>query len=115
MANAVHIIGAGVAGLAAAVRAVELGLRVTLSEATPQAGGRCRSFEDASLGRTIDNGSHLILGGNTGVFAHLAAIGASDRVAPLARPVFPFLDLGSGRAWKVRPGSARLPVWLLMP
>jgi squalene-associated FAD-dependent desaturase len=115
MAQGVHIVGAGLAGLAAAVRCSELGLRVRLSEAAPQAGGRCRSFEDATLGRVIDNGSHLILGGNTAIFAHLDSIGARDRLEPLDAARFPFLDLASGRRWTVRPGSARLPLWLLMP
>lgn len=109
----VHIIGAGLAGLAAAVRCVELGLRVKLSEAAPRPGGRCRSFEDANLGRIIDNGSHLILGGNTALFAHADSIGARAELEPLDAAQFPFLDLVSGRSWIVRPGSARLPLWLL--
>ena len=42
----VHIIGAGMAGLSAAVRCVEGGLRVSLYDSARQAGGRCRSFHD---------------------------------------------------------------------
>src|SRR5205809_2993316 len=38
----VHIVGAGLAGLAAAVRLVADGRRIALYESSKQAGGRCR-------------------------------------------------------------------------
>ena len=50
----VHIIGAGVSGLAAAVRLSNSGFTVHVHEATPQAGGRCRSFYDAATDLTIE-------------------------------------------------------------
>ncbi|MGH6920810.1 MAG: FAD-dependent oxidoreductase, partial [Geminicoccaceae bacterium] len=40
----VHIVGAGLAGLAAAVRLTAQGRQVALYEAAQQAGGRCRSY-----------------------------------------------------------------------
>ncbi|TDI58753.1 MAG: FAD-binding protein, partial [Alphaproteobacteria bacterium] len=58
---AAHVIGAGLAGLAAAVRLAAAGQKVFLYEAAGHAGGRCRSFDDAAIGRRIDNGNHLIL------------------------------------------------------
>ena len=111
----VHIVGAGMAGLAAAVRCVELGLDVRISEGAPQAGGRCRSFEDSVVGRVIDNGNHLILGANPAIFAYLASIGAADKLTPFEPARFPFLDLSTGTAWTVRPGAGRWPWWLLVP
>ena len=110
----VHVIGAGMAGLAAAVRCVEKGLRVSLYESANQAGGRCRSFHDGVLDRTIDNGNHLLLGGNPCVFDYLKTIGASSLVTP-APDSFPFIDLTSGESWTLRPGSAKLPLWLFLP
>ena len=56
-----HIIGAGLAGLSAAVRLAGQGRRVALYEAAGQAGGRCRSYYDAGFGAVIDNGNHLLL------------------------------------------------------
>jgi len=114
-ARKVHIIGAGMAGLAAAVRCVELGLEVSVSEGAPQAGGRCRSFDDATMGAVIDNGNHLILGANPAIFTHLRSIGAVAALTPLDPPRFPFIDVATGARWTVRPGMGRLPWWLLAP
>jgi phytoene dehydrogenase-like protein len=68
MSRTVHIIGAGLAGLAAAVKlAPSLGAAVVVHEATAYPGGRCRSYFDRSIGMTIDNGNHLVLSGNRSV------------------------------------------------
>ena len=40
------------------------GETIIVHEATGFAGGRCRSYHDATLGMTIDNGNHLVLSGN---------------------------------------------------
>ena len=74
----VHVVGAGLAGLAAAVRLCERGAPVALYEAAPQAGGRCRSYHDRNLDRVVDNGNHLLLSGNRSALAYLAAIGAGE-------------------------------------
>ena len=59
----IYIIGAGLAGLSAAVALAGQGMSVTVIEASAQAGGRCRSYLDPLLGMTIDNGNHFILSG----------------------------------------------------
>ena len=59
-AGAVHVIGAGIAGLSAAIRLVEVGRKVIVHEAASSAGGRCRSYPDPTLGLVIDNGNHLL-------------------------------------------------------
>src|SRR5690606_31616746 len=89
----VHVVGAGLAGLAAAVGAVERGRHVRIYEATGQAGGRCRSYFDAGLGRTLDNGNHLVLSGNRSTMAFVDTIGAAAELVgpPTAR--FDFIDL----------------------
>ncbi len=111
-ASAVHIIGAGLAGLSAAVSLAAAGRPVTLYEAGPAAGGRCRSYFDRALGRRIDNGNHLVLSGNRTVAAYLAQIGAADPLAGPPEPLFPFVDVASGERWAVRPSRGRIPWWI---
>ena len=108
----VHIVGAGVAGLACAVRLLKLGRRVIVHEAAPYAGGRCRSFFDEALGASIDNGNHLLLSGNHAVMAYLDDIGAQDSLMGPARAAFPFVDLEGGRRWTVRPNAGLVPWWI---
>lgn len=106
------VIGAGLAGLSAAVRLAKAGARVTVVEATPNAGGRCRSWHDAQLGQTIDNGNHLLLSGNAEALAYLELIGASDRLAGAARARFPWIDLETGARWTIAPSDGPIPWWL---
>jgi hydroxysqualene dehydroxylase len=109
----VHIVGAGVAGLACAVHLAGAGRAVTLYEAASQAGGRCRSYFDPQIGRTIDNGNHLLFSANRAVLDYLERIGARDTLTGPPHAVFPFLDLRSGERWSVRPNVGPLPWWIL--
>ena len=115
VAGTVHVIGAGMAGLACGVELVRHGRSVVVHEATGRAGGRCRSFVDSVVNRLIDNGNHLILSGNRAVHAYLRVIGAHDALAGPERAAFPFLDLQTGDRWTLRPGTGPLPWWVLMP
>lgn len=108
-----HVIGGGLAGLAAAVSLVRRGRDVTLYEAGGHAGGRCRSFADAKLDRTIDNGNHLLLSGNRAAMRYLADIEAADSLIGPDSACFPFLDLGTGRRWLLRPNAGPVPWWIL--
>ncbi len=111
----VHIIGAGLAGLAAAVRLAPAGASVTLYESAPRAGGRCRSYHDPLLDCVIDNGNHLMLSGNHAVMAYVKAIGAEDRLAGPRDTAFPFVDVTTGARWSLRPGDGAIPWWLFNP
>ena len=110
-----YVIGAGLAGLSAAVRLAEQGRAVTLIDAAKQAGGRCRSYFDPATGLTIDNGNHLVASGNHAVNDYLALIGASDRLTGHADNRFDFADLATGARWTLRPNAGRLPWWMLLP
>ncbi|GIX16086.1 MAG: hypothetical protein KatS3mg119_0272 [Rhodothalassiaceae bacterium] len=111
----VHVIGAGLAGLAAATALVDAGRAVRVYEAAPRAGGRCRSYHDPVLDHVIDNGNHLLLSGNRTTLSWLASLGAEGGLAGPGAAVFPFLDLDTGRRWRLDFGRGRLPVWLLDP
>jgi squalene-associated FAD-dependent desaturase len=110
-----YVAGAGVAGLAAAVRLAQAGVAVELFDAAAQAGGRCRSYHDAQLGLTIDNGNHLVLSGNQAVQRYLTLIGAADRLVGPDHARFVFADARSGERWTIRPNEGPLPWWVLDP
>ena len=76
----VIVIGAGFAGLSAAVRATRAGARVLVLEAKARLGGRATAFRDRETGELVDNGQHILLGCYYGTLAFLDAIGARDRV-----------------------------------
>jgi len=106
------VIGAGIAGLAAATRLAELNIAVTLYEAAGQAGGRCRSYYDHALDQTIDNGNHLVLSGNKAVHRYLRRIEPDGRLTGPGRAYFPFTDLKTGARWMLKLNRSPLPWWL---
>src|ERR1044072_4710248 len=109
MPRTVHIIGAGLSGLAAAVRLAAQAERVVVHEAAGQAGGRCRSYHDPQLGMVIDNGNHLLLSGNHAAMAYLAAIGAADRLVGPDAAEFAFTDLATNERWLLRINDGVVP------
>ncbi|NQU60734.1 MAG: FAD-dependent oxidoreductase [Rhodospirillales bacterium] len=109
MSGRTHIVGAGLAGLSAAVHQIKAGRDVSLHEGAGHAGGRCRSYRDAALGRQIDNGNHLLLSANRSALAYLKDIGAGDSLSGPGKAEFPFLDLESGERWTVGLGPGFLP------
>jgi squalene-associated FAD-dependent desaturase len=113
MQKTVHIIGAGLSGLSAAVRLVNAGYRVEVHEATQQAGGRCRSYFDAATNLTIDNGNHLLLSGNRHALAYARSIGTEAGLVGPKVAQFPFVDLSTGQRWLLDLGDSRLPLWVL--
>jgi hydroxysqualene dehydroxylase len=109
----VHVVGAGLAGLSAAVALATRGVRVVLSEAARQAGGRCRSYHDGVLDMVIDNGNHLVLSGNSAVSRYLGAIDAHDRLMGPSVAAFPYFDVATGQTWTLRPNDGLVPWWIL--
>jgi hydroxysqualene dehydroxylase len=112
MPRTVHIVGAGLAGLAAAVRLAARGTSVVVHEAAGQAGGRCRSYHDPVLDMVIDNGNHLLLSGNHAALSYLEEIGSHGKLAGPPAAEFAFMDLASGQRWTVRINAGRLPWWI---
>ena len=90
MALDVAIVGAGWAGMAAAVRALELGHRVTVFEAARQLGGRARGVPLALPdGREVmvDNGQHILTGAYTECLALMRRVGVDPDQALLRQPL----------------------------
>jgi hydroxysqualene dehydroxylase len=112
MARTIHVIGAGLAGLTAAIRLAEAGETVIVHEAAGQAGGRCRSYHDPALDMEIDNGNHLLLSANHAALAFLRTVGAEQRLVGPPHADFPFVDLGSGERWTLRINDSRIPWWI---
>jgi squalene-associated FAD-dependent desaturase len=112
MQKSIHIIGAGISGLSAAVRLSNAGFNVHVHEATQQAGGRCRSYFDAATNLTIDNGNHLLLSGNRHALAYARSIGTEAGLVGPKHAQFPFVDLATGQRWQLDLGDGRLPLWV---
>ncbi|HTQ34431.1 MAG TPA: hydroxysqualene dehydroxylase HpnE [Stellaceae bacterium] len=110
----VHVVGAGLAGLAASVALADKGWRVVLYESALHAGGRCRSYYDPELGTRIDNGNHLLLSGNRSALTHLRLIDALGTFEAPSEAAFPFVDVASGERWILRPNEGTLPWWVLL-
>ena len=111
-AGTVHIIGAGLAGLAAAERLAQSVGAVVIHEATGQAGGRCRSYYDQTAGMVIDNGTHLLLSGNHAALSFTTAIGSREGLQGPDTAQFAFIDIASGERWTLRFGDSRFPWWV---
>ena len=111
----VYIVGAGLAGLSAAVALSQKGVAVEIIEASAHAGGRCRSYQDPVMGMMLDNGNHFILSGNHAAFGYLDAIGARERMIGPSEATLDFLDRRDGARWTIRPNAGPIPWWLASP
>jgi hypothetical protein len=94
------VIGGGVAGLAAALKAVRAGHGVVLHEATGQAGGRARTVTPAD-GFHHDNGTHVLLTANRRALALLRSVGALERWIEPEADGLPVFDARNGRLARV--------------
>jgi hydroxysqualene dehydroxylase len=99
----VVVIGAGFAGLSAAVRLTELGQRVLVLEARSRLGGRATAFADSETGELVDNGQHVLLGCYTATFAFLETIGALDNVRLQAQLAVTMIDRAGRRSRLICP------------
>lgn len=83
--ESVVIIGAGWAGLAAAVKLTEQGYKVALYESAKQVGGRARTvaFNDID----VDNGQHLLIGAYTECLNLMGTVGVNTETAVKRLPL----------------------------
>ncbi|MFL5164122.1 MAG: FAD-dependent oxidoreductase [Microvirga sp.] len=78
MTRRTHIVGAGIAGLSAALAVTADGNDAVVYEAAPQPGGRCRTLQPVD-GFIHDNGTHVLFTANAHAINLLKAIGARGR------------------------------------
>lgn len=76
MADRVAVVGAGYAGLAAAVELAAAGRMVDVFEASRTLGGRARAVE--LDGMTVDNGTHILVGAYTETLRLMRRVGAPE-------------------------------------
>ena len=73
MGHRVAVVGAGYAGMAAAVTLAERGVPVTVFESGPVPGGRARRV--VSQGQELDNGQHIFVGAYSELFRLMRTVG----------------------------------------
>lgn len=96
----VHIIGAGIAGLAAATKLAAAHVPVKLYEASASAGGRCRSSSHAALG-TFDHGLHIFSGAARELQAFIRRIESRDQFVRIDGAHV--TDGRTGEHWRLSP------------
>ena len=77
MAPRVAIVGAGYAGMAAAVTLAQRGVPVTVFESGPVPGGRARRV--ISQGTELDNGQHVLIGAYSELFGLMRVVGVPEQ------------------------------------
>ena len=106
------VIGAGCAGLSAAVRMAAAGLDVVVAEQAPRLGGRATAFTDRETGERVDNGQHVLFGCYRETYNFLRQIGTEAR-APLQRRMRIAMASLRGELSVLAP-PARRPPWHLV-
>ena len=82
MPDRVAIVGAGLAGLAAAAALAEHGFAVTIFESRGRAGGRASSFHDTASGQLVDTCQHVSMGCCTNLAHFCRTVGIAHYLRP---------------------------------
>src|SRR5262245_40195511 len=82
------VVGAGLAGLAAAVGLASRGFRVTVLESRTRLGGRASSFTDPATGQMVDACQHVSMGCCTNLAHFCRTVGIDHFLAPQPKLFF---------------------------
>ncbi|MBC5785794.1 FAD-dependent oxidoreductase [Ramlibacter sp. USB13] len=88
------VVGAGVAGLFCAASLADAGVKVAVLEARADAGGRARSWHDATMGLEVDIGPHVLSSEHRQFVRMLRRLGTADQVQWQREPQVTLLDAG---------------------
>ena len=119
----VVVIGAGFAGMAAAITLQERRHDVVLLERRGVLGGRATSYRDSGSGEDVDNGTHLMVGAYAATLELIARAGAIDLLITQDRLHIDYVDDRGQSALDCPPMAApwhlaagllrmRLPWWV---
>lgn len=108
----VVVIGAGCAGLSAAVHLAAAGRSVVVAEEAPRLGGRATAFTDKDTGDRVDNGQHALFGCYRATYELLSTIGTAH-LAPLQPRLSVTMVDAAGHAFALR-CPALPPPWHLL-
>ena len=105
------VVGAGVAGLCAALALVETGAEVTLLERRPLIGGRAYSYLHPALDEVVDS-QHVLLGCCTNLIDFCEKIGVADKIRWYDEQTFlePAVGASGPRASAIALGSLPAPM-----
>jgi squalene-associated FAD-dependent desaturase len=102
MGRSVAIVGAGYAGMAAAVALAERGVRATVFESGPVPGGRARRVQ--SQGHELDNGQHILIGAYTEIYRLMQTVGVpSNALLRMPLEIRYAADFSFRRMWLPEP------------
>jgi hydroxysqualene dehydroxylase len=107
----IAVVGAGLAGLAAAHTLLSSGHQVSLFEAAPHAGGRARGVPHAET--MLDNGQHLCIGAYQATLALLGEAGLNPEQLFTRLPLALHMHHGADRMSLVTPSWLPAPLHLL--
>ena len=112
------LVGAGWAGLGAAVAATQAGWQVHLYEASHLAGGRARALPSHGIHAGLDNGQHILIGAYRDTLALMQTVGVDTPTAFHRIPLDLRLPNGDGlqlpnwpAPWNVLAGVVRCRNW----
>lgn len=107
----VVVLGAGYAGLAAALALSRAGHRVEVLEAKAYAGGRAHSFRDTKTGLILDNGQHIFMGCYHACLDLFDQLGVLDKLERQDGLEVPYCSANTGMS-RLKVGRAPAPFHL---
>lgn len=111
MSAPVAVLGAGWAGLSAALTLLRAGIQVEVFEAAPRPGGRARAI--SLHGQRLDNGQHILIGAYTDTLELLHSLGTRQHLREQRRMALHYRDV-QGKAFTLSAAPLPAPLHLAL-